>query len=70
MLQLTAHSRNMAGMDHPAQESDGGVLPGVDSRSHLTASLPCPLASGPVQKWGKTSLGAGGGGMESKLASS
>lgn len=40
-------------MDHPGQVSDCGVLPGVASRSHLTASLPRPLASWPVQKWGR-----------------
>lgn len=40
-------------MDHPGQVSDCGVLPGVASHSHLTASLPCPLASWPVQKWGR-----------------
>lgn len=50
---LSAHCRNTAGMEHPGQESDCGVLPGVAGRSHLTASLACPLASWPVQKWGR-----------------
>lgn len=57
---LSTHRRNTAGMDRPGQESGCGVLLGVPSRSHLTASLPCPLASWLVQKWGRDLSGDDG----------